>query len=49
MDKKQLEDALDWAGIDYHVAVGFDQAKITISEADMVRLAQLIQMGSKHL
>ena len=48
MDKKQLEDALDWAGIDHHVAVGFDQAKVTINEADMARLAQLIQMGSKH-
>ena len=49
MSKKQLEDALEWVGIDYHVAVGFDQAKITISEADMARLARLIQMGSKHL
>jgi hypothetical protein len=48
MDKKQLEDALDWAGIDHHVEVGFDQAQITINEADIARLAQLIQMGSKH-
>ena len=48
MSKKQLQDALDWAGIDYHVAVAFDQAKITINEADMARLAELIQVGSKH-
>jgi low affinity Fe/Cu permease len=50
MDKKQLEDALDWVGIDYLVRQTDDkeQTQVTINSTDARRLAQLIQVGSKH-
>ena len=50
MSKKQLADALDWAGIDYLVKQTADkeQTQVTINSVDMARLADLIQLGVKH-
>jgi hypothetical protein len=50
MSSKQLEDALDWVGIDYLVRQTDDkeQTQVTINSTDVRRLAQLIQVGSKH-
>lgn len=47
---KTLQDALDWAGIDYLVRQTTDkeQTQITIMTADADRLADLIVTGSRY-
>ena len=49
-DYLMLQDALDWVGIDYLVRQTDDkeQTQVTINSTDAKRLAQLIQVGSKH-
>lgn len=49
-DYLMLQDALDWVGIDYLVRQTDDkeQTQVTINSTDARRLAQLIQVGSKH-
>jgi len=49
-DYLMLQDALDWIGIDYLVRQTDDkeQTQVTINSTDARRLAQLLQVGSKH-
>jgi low affinity Fe/Cu permease len=49
-DYLMLQDALDWVGIDYLLRQTDDkeQTQVTINSTDARRLAQLIQVGSKH-
>lgn len=49
MSKKALEDALDWAGIDYLVRQTEDkeQTQITISSEQIALLVDLLVAGTK--
>jgi hypothetical protein len=51
MSTKDLIDALDWVGLDYHVAQTKDkeQTQITINTSDISLLVDLLLAGAKEV